>query len=85
MLVWIDESGCNKRNSFQKYAYNIKDLIPQDHRFVVRGTHYPTIPVLSTEGIHDVCLFEGFVNSDRMQDFVINYLLPILNWEIPIL
>jgi len=84
MLVWIDESGCDKRNSFRKYAYSMKGLTPQDHRFMVRGTRYSAIPVLSTEGIHDVCLFEGSVNGDRMQDFVINYLLPILkpfNWS----
>ena len=51
---------------------------------MVRGTRNFAIPVLSTEGIHDVCLFEGSVDGDRMQNFVMNYLLPILkpfNWS----
>jgi len=53
---------------------------------MVRGTRYSAIPVMSTEGIHDVCLLEGTVNGDRMQIFVRNYLLPILkplNWSNP--
>ena len=78
MLVWIDESGCDKRNSLRKYAYSMKGLTPRDQRLMVRGTRYSAIPVMSTEGIHDVCLLEGTVNGDRMQVFVKNYLLPIL-------
>ena len=86
MLVWIDESGFDKRNSLRKYAYSIKGLTPRDQRLMVRGTCYSAIPVMSTEGIHDVCLLEDTVNGDRMQVFVRNYLLPILkpfNWSNP--
>ena len=86
MLVWIDESGCDKRNSLRKYAYNMKGLTPRDQRLIVRGTCYSAIPVMSSEGIQDVCLLESTVNGDRMQVFVRNYLLLILkpfNWSNP--
>ena len=73
MLVWIDESGCDKRNSLRKHAYSMKGLTPRDQRLMVRGTRYSAIPVMSTEGMHDVCLLEGTVNGDRMQVFVRNY------------
>ncbi len=43
-----------------------------------RGKRYSAIPILSQEGIYDVCLFEGTVNDNKFEDFVQNYLIPIL-------
>ena len=79
MLLWIDESGCDKRNSLRKRAYSMKGMTPKDHRLLVRGKRFSAIPVMSTEGIHDVYLFEGNVNGERFQEFTTNSLLPILN------
>ena len=79
MLLWIDESGCDKRNSLRKRAYSMKGMTPKDHRLLVRGKRFSAIPVMSTEGIHDVYLFEGNINGERFQEFTTNSLLPILN------
>ena len=38
MLVWIDESGCDRRNSIRKYGYSVRGIRPVDHRILVRGT-----------------------------------------------
>ena len=40
MLIWIDESGCDRRDSTRKYAYSIKGITPRDHRLLVRGKRY---------------------------------------------
>ena len=78
MLVWIDESGCDRRNSTRKYAYSVRGIHPVDHRILIRGTRYSAIPVMSVQGIHDVFLSEGTVNGDKFGFFIRNYLLPIL-------
>lgn len=78
MLVWIDESGCDNRNARRKQAYSIRGITPKDHRLLSRGTRYSAIPIMSVEGIHDVCLLEGTVNGERFEDFVQNFLIPIL-------
>ena len=61
MPVWIDESGCDRRNSIRKYGYSVKGIPPVEHMLLVRGTRYSAIPVMSIAGIHDVYLAEGHV------------------------
>lgn len=83
MLIWIDERGCDQQNCLRKYGYGVRGITPQDHRLLVRGVRYSAIPVMSLEGIHDVCLFEGNVNDEVFENFVRNCPLPILkpfNW-----
>lgn len=86
MLVWIDESGCDRRNCVRKRAYGIRGMTPRDHRLLIRGTRYSAIPVMTHEGIADVYLFEGTVNGAKFEQFIRCCLLPILkpfNWVNP--
>lgn len=78
MLLWIDESGCDRRDSIRKYGYGIRGSPPTTHILLTRGKLYSAIPIMSREGIHDVCLYEGTVNGGRFQEFIRNCLLPIL-------
>ena len=86
MLLWIDESGCDKRNCKRKRGYSMRGMTPVDHRLLVRGTRYSAIPIMSLEGIHDLHLAEGNVNGDTFETFVRSCLLPVLqpfNWTNP--
>ncbi len=78
MLVWTDETGCDRRNCMRKRAYSIRGMTPKDHRLLVRGTRFSAIPVMSLEGIHDVYLFEGTVNGEKFEEFIRSCLLPML-------
>ena len=83
MLVWIDESGCDRRNCIRRRGYGIRGVTPQDHRLLIRGRRYSAIPIISLQGIHDVGLLEGSVNGEQLEVFVQNCLLPVLkpfNW-----
>ena len=71
-LVWVDESGCDKRNTVRKYGYRC------DQRLLVRGVRYSAIPVMSTAGVHDVYLAEGSVDGHNFEHFVESCLLPVL-------
>ena len=87
MLIWINESGCDRRHSRRKRAYSLRGITPVDHRLLIRGTRYSAIPVMSTQGIHDICLVEGSVNGEVFESFVRNHLLPVLqpfNWVNPL-
>ena len=78
MFVWLDESGCDRRNSMRKYGYGIRGIPPVDHRLLIRGTRYSAIPIMSVGGIHDVYLAEGNVNGCRFAHFINEYLIPVL-------
>lgn len=78
MLVWIDETGCDRRNSLRRYGYSIRGMPPRDYKLLVRGTRYSAIPVLSLQGIHDVQVIEGTVNGEKIADFIEKSVVPIL-------
>ena len=80
MLVWIDESGCDRRNCIRKWAYSIRGMTPRDHGLLARGVLYSAIPVVSLDGIHDVCFFEGTVDGVKFEYFLRNCVIPIFNW-----
>ena len=77
MLIWIDASGCDQRNS-TRHAYSIHGIRPIDHRILIREARCSAIPVMSVQGIHDVFLAEGSINGQRFEFFIRNYLLPVL-------
>ena len=79
MLVWIDETGCDQRNTKRRYGYSVRGIAPCDHRLLIHGIRYSAIPVMSLQGIHDVQIVEGTVNGDKFESFIRNTVLPILN------
>jgi len=79
MIIWIDETGCDKRHSTRKWSYSIRGLTPQDHRLLARGKRYSAITSMSAEGILDVYLAEGTVNGTKFEEFIEFSLLPVLN------
>ena len=39
MLVFMDKTGCDKRNLVRQYGYSVRGLTPVTHKFVVYGKH----------------------------------------------
>ena len=79
MFLWIDETGCDRRNSMRKYGYSVRGIPPREYRILIRGVRYSGITVMSQEGVQDVKLVEGTVNGAVFEDFITTTLLPILN------
>ena len=80
MMVWIDETGCDRRNSLRKYGYGMRGQRPQDHQLQLRGVRYSSIGILSCEGINDVYyITEGSINGDTFLHFICTMLVLILN------
>ena len=78
MFVWIDETGCDRRNATRKYAYSMRGITPCDHRILIRGQRYSVITVLSMKGVLDAYIVESTVNGDVFEEFARKCLLPIL-------
>lgn len=78
LCLWIDETGCDRRNSLRQYGYGIRGQTPQNHSLKLRGKRYSALSILSREGIEDTYIVEGNVNGDIFMDFLQKQLLPIL-------
>ena len=52
MLIWLDETGCDGRNTTRKYGYSLRGMPLTDHRLLVRGVRYSAIPIVSMELRH---------------------------------
>lgn len=77
-LIFIDESGHDKRKSIRKFGYSIRGVRPVDRRLLIRGIRYSAIPIMTIDGLHDVMIAEGTINGERFEHFVEDYLLPML-------
>lgn len=60
MMLWVDETGCDRRNSLRKYGYGIRGQPPQEHTLILRGKRYSAIGILSTEGVEDVYITDWY-------------------------
>jgi len=47
MIVWIDETGCDRRNALCHFGYGIGGIPPQDHQLQLRGVRHSAIGILS--------------------------------------
>lgn len=70
MLVWIDETGCDKRDMLRKFGYAFRGQRAICSRLLVRGKRISAIAALSHEGIMDVSLTTQSVDGEKFCDFV---------------
>ena len=83
MLVFIDETGCDRRNSIRQVGYGIRGITPITHRLLIygkriSGKRISAIGVMSTRGVEDVYQVEGNVNGDIFLNFVQRCLLNVI-------
>lgn len=78
MLVFLDESGADRRNTLRKYGYSIRGKPAQKHALLVRGEHVSAIANISMNGLLDIDVVKGAVDGDRFYDYVQKHLLPHL-------
>ena len=78
MLVWLDETGCDKRNAVRQYGYAFRGLSPRNFTFKCGGKRYTQIMAMSTNGVEDSYIAEGNIDGERFLRYVQRSLLPIL-------
>ena len=77
-LVWVDETGCDRRDYVRRYGRALHGQVPVCHRLLHRGQRYSSIAALSTEGIVAVESHTGTTNAEIFADFVRGSLVPQL-------
>ena len=78
MLVFLDETGSDRRNSLRKYGYSLRGKPAVSKKLLVRGEHVSAIAFMSVHGILDLKTVSGSVDADIYCDFVEKVLLPQL-------
>ena len=83
MLIWLDESRCDRRHMIRKRGYSLTGITPRDHRLLIRGKRYPAIPIVTKDGILEISLLDTTVDGES---FIKNSVVPILqpfHWANP--
>jgi len=70
MIVWLDETGSDRRHSTRKWSYGIHGITPRDHHLLAHGERYSAIAIMPMEGLLDVHLAEGTVNGLKFEESV---------------
>ena len=78
MIVWLDETGSDRRNERRKRGYHLRGMTQTDFKFTLRGKRLSSIGIMSARGMEDVDTYEGSINGDTFCDFVERCLVPIL-------
>jgi len=78
MLIFLDESGVDKRAGQRKYRYSLCGKLPVCHMMLIRGERVSLIAYMSMAGVLDCHIICGTVNGDIFYDFVEKFLLPHL-------
>jgi len=78
LMLWIDESGFDKKNNLGKYRYEVRGQPPRSLAFTVRGKPYTSITVLSTNEMEDVYITDSSVDGYVFFEFFRWCTLPLL-------
>ena len=78
MLVFLDETGSDRRDSLRKYGYSLRGMPATSRKLLVRGERVSTIAFMSVCGLLDLKVITGKVDSNVYCNFVDRVLLPHL-------
>ena len=78
MLIWIDETGSDRRKSVRRYGYSVRGIPPRTCQLFVGGKRVSAIPVMTTRGIEAVYTTTGSVNGEKFVEFICQCVLPII-------
>ena len=64
MLMFLDETGADRRDSLRKYGYSLRGRPVQSQKLLVRGEHISAIAFMSVNGFLDCHTVRGTVNAN---------------------
>lgn len=69
-VVYVDESGCDKRIGFRRTAWSPLGVTPLQVTQFHRGQRYQILPAYSQDGIVLSRIFKGTTDSAMFEDFI---------------
>ena len=79
MLVFVDETGKDARDSARRFGYALRGQTPQVPRLFNRGVRTSVIAAISSTGLIGYELHTGGVSGEEFYDFVRGTLIPNMN------
>ena len=77
-LIFIDETGCDRRNTIRRHGYGVRGKPLRCPKLLVQGEIISVIVAMTVNGILDLQIVRGSVNCDIFVDFIQRVLLPNL-------
>ena len=77
-LIFIDETGCDRRNGLRKYGYGVRGKPVRCQKLLVQGVRISVIAAMTVQGILDLKVVQGTVTGEIFVDFIEKQLLPYL-------
>jgi len=78
MIVWLDETGSDRRSENRKFGYHLRGITPCSYKLSVRGKRLSCIAAMSNRGIEDVDIYEGSIDGAIFSTFIARSLVPLL-------
>lgn len=75
-LVYVDESGCDKRDGARRYGWSPKGVTPEGKSKLERGQRYHLLPAITIDGLLDAFVYPGQTNMDGFVNWVRDRVLP---------
>ncbi|XP_065886097.1 uncharacterized protein [Dysidea avara] len=70
MIVWLDETGSDRRSDRRKFGYHLRGMTPCNFRLIAKGKRMSAIAIMSERGIKDEDIYDGNINGDTFGSFV---------------
>ena len=77
-LVWVDETGSDRRDQLRTFGYALRGLPPISKRLLTRGTRISAIVAMSSDGVEAHELSVGSTDATKFADFVRGSLIPTM-------
>ena len=78
MLIFVDETGTDKRAALRKYGYALRGRPAISERLLVKGKRYSAIAGLHMSGMLDIHVTTESVDADIFCEYIEHCLLPYL-------
>jgi transposase len=82
-LVFIDESGCDKRAGFRRTGWSPRGVTPVQVSRFQRGQRYQILPAYCQDGILMSRVFQGSTDASMFEDFIEQLLHHCGRWPEP--
>ena len=82
-LVYIDESGCDKRAGFRRTGWSPRGVAPVQISRFQRGQRYQILPAYCQDGILMSRVFQGSTDASMFEDFIEQLLHHCGRWLEP--
>ena len=77
-LVWVDETGCDKKSAIRKAGYALRGITPEYHRKLVKGRRLSSVAAIAVDGVVAVDFTHNSMNAEFFYEFARGSLIPNL-------